>query len=63
MAKTMDPKLVAAKQKEEVQYIHKTYQVPFKVVKKVAGEVGASRKKIYTKLKELGYDMVIPNNA
>lgn len=63
MSKSMDQKLVAAKedQEREVRYIAKAYKIPIGVVRKVMyakgknGKPARSRKVIYAGLRELGY--------
>ena len=50
-----DPKQVASKQAYEIKYIANKFGAPMKVVRQVVKEVGKSRRKVYAKLKELGY--------
>ena len=50
-----DPKLIAAKQKSEINYISKTFKIPVKVVREVVKKVGRSRVKVYKALREMGY--------
>ena len=51
----MDPKLVATKDKNEINYISKRHKIPVKVVRKVVKETGRSRVKVYEALRALGY--------
>lgn len=50
-----DPKLVAAKQKAEINYIASRFKIPVKVVRAAAKEAGRSRAKVYAYLRKLGY--------
>lgn len=50
-----DPKLVAAKQKHEINYIAKHYKIPVKVVREAVKKVGRSKAKVYAELRSLGY--------
>lgn len=51
----MDPKLVASKQKSEVNYIAKKYKIRVAVVRAVLKTCGRSRTKVYAALRDLGY--------
>lgn len=59
MAKStkQDRKLIAAKQKHEINFIHAMYKVPKGILKEVLASVGRSRSKVYDRLRELGYAM------
>lgn len=50
-----DPKQVALKQTYEIYYISGKYEIPVKDVRAAVKEVGKSRKKVYAKLREMGY--------
>lgn len=52
-----DPKLVAAKQKSEINYIAKTFKIPVKVVREVVKHIGRSRVKVYVELRLQGYNI------
>lgn len=54
-SKKMDKKLVARLDPSEINYIAKTYKIPVKDVRKAAKDAGRSRKKVYAKLREMGY--------
>lgn len=53
--KTMDPKLVAAKQKAEIAYIHRKFKIATQVVAAAVRKVGRSRSKVYAELRAQGY--------
>ncbi len=50
-----DPKLIAAKQKSEINYIAKTFKIPVGKVREAAKVAGRSRSKVYAKLREMGF--------
>lgn len=54
----MDSKLVS-KQEYEITYIAYRYKIPKDIVEKVVEDMGVSRRKIYKKLRELGYTINI----
>ncbi len=55
----MDKKLIATKQSYEIHYISYRYNIPKADVLRAIKEVGISRKKVYAKLREYGYQIII----
>lgn len=53
----MDQKLVASRQKHEVDYVAKKYNAPKDVVRNIQAK-GRSRKQIYVELEKLGYKKI-----
>lgn len=53
----MDAKLIALKQKFEVDYISLKYSIPKSEVKKAIKVYGRSRKRVYQALREMGYSI------
>jgi len=53
--KKQDPKLVAGSQAYEINYIHKRFSVPLKIVREAVKKVGRSRAKVYAELRLMGY--------
>lgn len=54
-SRKMDKKLVAAKQKSEIQYISKRFKIPQKTVRLACKEAGRSRAAVYQWLRNAGY--------
>lgn len=51
----MDSKLVATKQKQEIDYIAKRYKIPVKYVRKAVKKIGRSRRLVYAELRSQGW--------
>lgn len=58
MAKKIDRKLVASKQRHEVRYVHEKYEVPMSDVISAVNEAGRSRAKVYKLLRKWGWKIV-----
>lgn len=50
-----DAKLIATKEKYEIEYMKETYGVPKKVTTEIVSNVGHSRARVYEQLRKLGY--------
>ncbi len=52
---TQDKKLIASKQKHEVDYISQKFRIPKKSVTKAIIAAGRSRAKVYAELRRMGF--------
>lgn len=57
MPRKMDQKLVAIKQRHEMEYLKKKYGVPFFVTKDIVSTFGRGKAKVYDALRQMGYPM------
>lgn len=59
---TQDKKLIASKQKHEVDYISKRFNIPSNKVRYAIAVEGRSRAKVYAKLRQMGFTVKTRTN-
>ena len=57
-SRKMDPKLVAAKQMDEIYYIASRHKIPAKKVRAAVAQAGRRRARVYELLRSWGYTII-----